>query len=131
MDKWLKLIWRLENTIGRADNILWPKEIYYIKEKNKRKWIRKEIENKVYIYINKNKKNKEEEEDTYIYKTWHVQTAHRACLNGTCSNKGKMPFSSRQLGFSPYLFDFSWVFYTILTSETWSMKLDLHFHLLV
>jgi len=33
MDKWLRLIWRLENTVGRAENILWYKEISYIREK--------------------------------------------------------------------------------------------------
>jgi hypothetical protein len=33
MDKWLKLIWRLENTVGHAKNILLSKEISCIREK--------------------------------------------------------------------------------------------------
>jgi hypothetical protein len=37
MDKWLKLIWQLKNTIGCAENILWSKEINYIKERNEKK----------------------------------------------------------------------------------------------
>jgi hypothetical protein len=45
MDKWLRLIWRLENIVGHVANILWSKEINYIRE-NMRKWFRMEKENR-------------------------------------------------------------------------------------